>query len=93
MYGLYVCFLSSPIIFIFYFFTAVGYVLVVGWTSESLTERFRENSLSGSVQTCGRSPYLLGTSCRPLMDREDVCLYNFYILGVMKILRVSKEIL
>lgn len=82
-----VCFLSSLVIFIFYFFPAV-----LGWTSESLTERFRENSLSGSVQPCGRSPYLLGTSCRPCLDREDICLYNFYILRVMKILRVSEEI-
>jgi hypothetical protein len=85
-------FLSWPIIFILCFFPAVGYVLVLGWTSESLTERFRENSFSGSVHTCGKSPYLLGTCCSPCMDREDLCLYNFYILGVMKILRVSKEI-
>lgn len=70
----------------------MGYVLVLGWTSESSTQRFRENSFSGSVQACGRSPNLLGTSCRPYMDTEDICLYNFYILGVMKILRVSKEI-
>jgi len=74
------------------FLFAVGCVLVLGWTSESLTERFRENSLSGSVQTCGRSPYLLVTSHRLCMVREDICLYNIYILGVMKTLRVSKEI-
>jgi len=64
------------------FFPAVVYVLVLGWTSKSLTERSGEYSFSGSVQTCGRSPYLLGTSCRPCMDREDKCLYNFYILGL-----------
>ena len=49
------------------FLFAVGCVLVLGWTSETFTEIFIENSLSGSVQTCGRSPYLLGTSCRTCM--------------------------
>ena len=46
-------FIMAPISFIFYFFPAVGYVLVLGWTSESFTERFRENSLGGSVRHAG----------------------------------------